>query len=78
MAGILSTQELRELQDFSKNIATLAKNIQRNTDSTNKQKTIESDKVDAINKLSDVIKTSGDRLADSIESLITEMKKSRD
>jgi methyl-accepting chemotaxis protein len=78
MAGILSTQELRELQDFSKNIATLAKNIQRNTDSTNKQKTIESDKVDAINKLSDVIQTSGDKIANSIESLITEMKKSRD
>jgi methyl-accepting chemotaxis protein len=78
MAGILSTQELRELQDFSKNIATLAKNIQRNTDSTNKQKSIESDKVDAINKLSDVIQTSGDKIANSIESLITEMKKSRD
>ena len=78
MAGILSTQELRELQDFSKNIATLAKNIQRNTDSTNKQKSIESDKVDAINKLSDVIQTSGDKIANSIDSLITEMKKSRD
>jgi len=78
MAGILNAQELRELQDFSKNIATLAKNIQRNTDSTNKQKSIESDKVDAINKLSDVIQTSGDKIANSIESLITEMKKSRD
>lgn len=78
MAGILNTQELRELQEFSKNIATLAKNIQRNTDSTNKQKSIQSDKVVAINKLSDAIKTSGDKLSNSIESLITEMKKSRD
>lgn len=78
MAGILNTQELRELQDFSKNIANLSKNIQRNTDSTIKLKSIESDKVSAINKLTDVIKTSSDKLSNSIDSLIIELKKSRD
>jgi len=78
MTGLLNSQELREFQDLTKNLGSIAKYLQRQTDVINKQKTVEKDTVDAINNLSEVIKTSSDKLSTSIESLIAEMKTSRD
>lgn len=78
MAGLLSSQELREFQDMTKHLGTIAKNMQRKADATNKQKTVEKDAVDAINNLSNVIESSTGKLTTAIDSLIDEIKKSRD
>ena len=78
MSGILNSQELREFQDMTKHLGTIAKNMQRKADAISKQKTVEKDAVDAINNLSKVIESSTGKLTTTIDSLIAEIKKSRD
>ena len=78
MSGLLSSQEYREFQDLTKNLGTIAKNMQRKADAINKKKAVEKDAVDAINNLSKVIESSTEKLTTSIDSLIGEIKKSRD
>lgn len=78
MSGILNSQEMREFQDLNKHLGTIAKGMQRKADAISKQKTVEKDAVDAINNLSKVIETSTGKLTTAIDSLIVEIKKSRD
>jgi hypothetical protein len=77
----MNTQEFREFQEMSKNIASLVKSIDKSRTSTEKlasntdKKTVERQKIDAMTELSKTIREATTKITSSIDALTREIKK---
>jgi len=79
--SLMNAQEFRELQEMSKNIASLAKSMDKTRTSNEKlasntdKKTIERQKLDAMTELSKAIREATAKITSSIDALTKEIKK---
>ena len=78
MNNLLSKDELREFQECVKHLGNISKELHKHNDVINKKKTSERNVADAISKLTTALESSTEKITSSIDSLITEIKKSRD
>ena len=78
MNNLLNKDEFREFQDCVKHLGNISKELHKHNDAITKKKTSERNIADAISKLTTTLETSTEKITSSIDSLISEIKKSRD
>ena len=76
--SLLNKDEFREFQDMVKYAGVISKELHKHNDAITKKKVSERNIADSIDKLTKSIDNSTEKLTSIIDSLISEIKKTRD